>query len=66
MATESADRQQQRVREFMSLLPLTVAISGLSEAPHGTHLSEGQMEARATSIKTAYKVARQIILDVAK
>jgi hypothetical protein len=63
---ESADRQQQKVREFMSLLPLTLAVSGLPEAPPGTHLSEGQMESRAITIKAAYKVARQIILDIAK
>ena len=31
MSTDSADRQQQKVREFMSLLPLTLAIAGLPE-----------------------------------
>jgi len=66
MATESADRQQQRVREFMSLLPLTVAIAGLSQAAPGTHFNEGQLEARATTLKAAYKIARQIVLDIAK
>jgi hypothetical protein len=65
-APEPADRQQQKMREFMSLLPLTLAVAGLSEAPQGSHLSEGQMESRAMTIKAAYKVARQIILDVAK
>jgi hypothetical protein len=65
-APESADRQQQKVREFMSLLPLTLAIAGLAEATPGTHLTEGQMESRAITLKAAYKVARQIILDVAK
>ena len=63
---ESADRQQQKVREFMGLLPLTMAVAGLADAPTGTHLNEGQMESRAMSIKAAYKVARQILLDVAK
>ena len=28
MSTESAERQQQKVREFMSLLPVTLAIAG--------------------------------------
>jgi hypothetical protein len=63
---ESADRQQQKVREFMSLLPLTLAIAGLPDAPAGSHLNEGQMESRAMTIKSAYKVARQIVLDAAK
>jgi len=66
MGAESADRQQQKVREFMSLLPLTLAVAGLPNAEHGKHFNEGQMDARATTIRTAYKIARQIVLDVAK
>ena len=66
MGAESADKQQQKVREFMSLLPLTLAVAGLPDAEHGKHFNEGQMEARATTIRTAYKVARQIVLEVAK
>ena len=66
MGTESADRQQEKVREFMSLLPLTLAVAGLPPAEPGKYFNEGQMDARATSIRAAYKVARQIILDIAK
>ena len=67
MGTESADRQQQKVREFMSLMPLTMAIAGLPEsAPDKQYFNEGQMEARATTIRQAYKIARQMILEVAK
>jgi hypothetical protein len=66
MGTEGIDRQQQKVREFMNLLPLTLAVAGLSQAAVGQHFSESQMEARATTIRTAYKIARQIILEAAK
>jgi hypothetical protein len=66
MGTEGADRQQQKVREFMNLLPLTLAVAGLPEASPGKHFTEDQMEGRAMSIRTAYKIARQIILDIAK
>jgi hypothetical protein len=66
MGTEGADKQQQKVREFMSLLPLSLAVAGLPDAEHGKHFNEGQMEARATTIRAAYKIARQIILEVAK
>jgi hypothetical protein len=48
------------------LLPLTIAVAGLPEVEPGKHLNEGQMEARATTIRTAYKLARQIILDIVK
>jgi hypothetical protein len=67
MSTESSpDRQQQKVTEFMRLLPLTLSLAGLANAEPGKHFTESQMEARATTLKAAYKVARQIILDIAK
>jgi hypothetical protein len=66
MGTESGDRQQQKVREFMSLLPLTLELAGLPRAEAGRYYNEGQIDARGTTIKTAYKVARQLILDVVK
>jgi hypothetical protein len=66
MGTENADRQQVKVREFMSLLPLTIAVAGLPPCEPGKHFNDGQMEARATTLRAAYKVARQIILEIAK
>lgn len=62
----SVDRQQQKVSEFMRLLPLTLEIAGLPKSEPGRHFNEGQMEVRASTLKMAYKFARQIILDVAK
>lgn len=62
----SVDRQQQKVTEFMRLLPLTVEIAGLPRSELGRHFNEGQMEVRANTLKLAYKLARQLILDVAK
>ena len=66
MTNEAIDRQQQKVREFLQLLPLTLEIAGLPKAEAGRYYNEGQMEARATSLRTAYKIARQIVLEVAK
>jgi hypothetical protein len=66
MTAETSDRQQQKVKEFMSLLPLTLALAGLHEAAPGQIFNDGQMEARATSVRNAYKVARQLLLDIAK
>ena len=60
------DRQQQKVKEFMSLLPLTLSIAGLQTCDPGKHFTETQLEARATTIRAAYKIARQIVLDIAK
>ncbi len=66
MSIENVDRQQQKAREFMSLLPLTLAVAGLPDCEAGKHLNEGQMEARATTIRTAYRIARQIIVDITR
>lgn len=66
MSAEAADQKQVKVREFMSLLPLTLAIAGLPECEAGKHFNEGQMDARATTLKSAYKIARQIIMEVVK
>jgi len=60
------DRQQQKVTEFLRLLPLTMEIAGLPKSDVGRHFNDGQMELRANTLKLAYKFARQVILDVAK
>ena len=61
-----ADRQQQKLSEFMRLLPLTLEIAGLPKSQQGQHFNEGQMDARATTIRVAYKIARQIVVEVVK
>jgi hypothetical protein len=66
MSTEPIDRQQQKITEFMRLLPLTLEIAGLPRAEAGKHFNEGQMEVRAATIRTAYKMARQVILEIVK
>jgi hypothetical protein len=66
MGTESVDRQQLKAKEFMSLLPLTLAVAGLPNAEPGRHFNEGQMEVRGVTIRLAYKIARQIIQEVVK
>jgi hypothetical protein len=66
MSTDTGDRQMQKINEFMRLLPLTIELAGLPHAEHGKYYNEGQMEARATTIRSAYKIARQIVLEVAK
>ena len=66
MGAEGVDKQQQKVQEFLRLFPLTLAVAGLSQADSGHHFNEGQMEARATTLRTAYKAARQVILDIAR
>jgi hypothetical protein len=62
----SVDRQQQKVTEFLRLLPLTLEIAGLPKSELGRNFNEGQMEVRTATLKLAYKLARQLILEMAK
>jgi len=50
---EGIDRQQQKVTEFLRLLPLTLEIAGLPKGELGRYFNEGQMEVRVNTIKTA-------------
>ena len=48
---------QQKYRQFLDLLPLTLALAGLPDS-EGRLFSEDQIEARAITVRNAYKVAR--------
>jgi hypothetical protein len=65
MTNEAIDRQQQKIGEFLRLLPLTIEIAGLPHSEPGRHYNEGQMETRVNTLRLAYKMARQLVLDVA-
>jgi hypothetical protein len=64
--TDAEQRQQQKVKEFMSLLPLTIELAGLPHGEQGRYYTEQQIEARSLSLKAAYKVARQLVMEVGK
>src|SRR5262245_46715965 len=49
MGTEGVDRQQQKVAEFLRLLPLTMEIAGLPRAEANKYFNEGQMEVRVNT-----------------
>ncbi len=55
--------QQRRYREFLDLLPLTLALAGLPHSEVGRYFTEEQMEGRSFVLKHAYKAARTIVRD---
>ena len=61
-AAASSGDLQQKYRQFLDLLPLTVTLAGL---PHseGRLFNEEQIEARGITIRAAYRVARAIARD---
>ena len=66
MAADPSQLQQAKMKEFMSLLPLTLELAGLPKAAAGQLFTEGQMEVRVNSVRNAYKLARQLVIDIAK
>jgi hypothetical protein len=48
---------QQKYRQFLDLLPLTLSLAGLPMS-EGRLFSEEQIEARAITVRAAYRVAR--------
>ena len=56
--------KQNRQTEFMKLLPLTLQLAGLSQADIARPFTPDQIEGRAMSIRTAYKIARALVKDI--
>jgi hypothetical protein len=54
-----ANDLQQKYRQFLDLMPLTLSLSGLPTS-EGRLFSEEQIEARAITVRIAYKVARAL------
>jgi hypothetical protein len=62
--TVGPDVKQARMTEFLKLLPLTVEIAGLPDAPPNSLYTPDQMEARAMNIRMAYKLARNMVKEI--
>lgn len=60
----NSEARQSRMTEFMRLLPLTIELAGLPAADPARPFSSDQIEGRAMTIRTAYKVARNLLKDI--
>ena len=65
MSTDE-DAMKRRYKEFLDLMPLTIAIAGLTENPGPRSLTSDQMEARAQVLTSAFRIPRQTARDVIK
>ncbi len=59
MADASADIQR-RYKQFIDLLPLTIALAGLPHSEPGKYYTEEQIESRLYTVRHAYKAAQAI------
>lgn len=55
---------QRRYREFLDLLPLTLALAGLPTSETGKYYNEEQIETRMFAIRHAHKAARQLAREL--
>jgi hypothetical protein len=61
-ATQSSDLQR-RYKEFLDLLPLTLALAGLPHSEQGRYFNEEQIETRVFAIRHAWKAAKTVVRD---
>lgn len=61
---DASNEASRRYREFLELMPLTVALAGLPVSEPGRYYNEEQIETRAYAIRHAYKQARTIAKEV--
>ena len=62
--TVTPEMKSNRMKEFMSLLPLTIEIAGLPAGDPNRLYNSDQMEGRILSLRTAYKLARALLKDI--
>jgi hypothetical protein len=63
-ADPSPDARNQRIKEFLQILPLTIEIAGLPKSESTRIMTPDQMEVRANVLRGAYKLARGLLKEV--
>ena len=62
-STPSSDLAR-RYKEFLDLMPLTLALAGLPHSETGRYYTEEQIETRVFAIKHAYKAAKGLVREM--
>lgn len=55
---------QRKYKEFLDLLPLTLALAGLPPSEPGRYYGEEQIETRLFAVRHAYKAARSLVREL--
>jgi len=56
---------QRRYKEFVELMPLTLALAGLPPSEGARYYNEEQIETRLFTVRHAYKAARGLVREIA-
>lgn len=65
-ADMTGDTRNQRMKEFMQILPLTIELAGLPKCEPSKLFTSDQLDLRCTNLKAAYKLARQLLKEVSE
>ncbi|MBX3444620.1 MAG: hypothetical protein KF774_19625 [Planctomyces sp.] len=63
-SSSQATDLQRRYREFLDLLPLTLALAGLPHSEPGRYYNEEQIETRLFAVRHAYRAAKTLVREV--
>ncbi len=64
VSTSDEEAVKRRYREFLDLLPLTIAIAGLPQSEGNRNYTSEQLETRAQVLSNAFKLAKQTAREV--
>ena len=60
----TAEVRNQRIKEFLQILPLTVELAGLPTCDPNKIFTADQLDLRVTNLRVAYKLARNMLKEV--
>lgn len=60
------DALKRRYKEFLDLMPLTLALAGLPQAESKSSFTSDQIQFRAQVVQNAFKIARQTVREAIK
>ena len=66
MTPEEAEAAKRKYREFLDLLPMTLALAGLSQSEGQRNFTSEQLELRGQVLLNAFKVSRVIVREAIK
>ncbi len=66
MSQSQVEEIKRRYKEFLDLLPVTLAIAGLPPSEGQRYFTSEQMELRGQVLANAFKVAQDVVRDAVK
>ncbi len=66
MSQTNVEEIKRRYKEFLELIPVTLAIAGLPPSEGQRYFTTEQLELRGQVLVNAYKVARNVVREAVK